>query len=265
MTLIHSAWREVLQVELQVAQVEAELGKALASLERAVGCEINEHPPAPGPPPRPGRDAGPGPGPAGLGDPRPFPGILNGARVEESVRCRDRTPGCGAVFPRRGAPPVARISNAARNATRSQRETSAAKTAALVFPSGARTSGLPGRPRNRAESSRSHSRPRAIRREAGRARSGGNSLCSEAAPSGMVRHGPTVYLLPSSPLAPGWLTQYQDWQSSNFLEDQDLPHRPGFVWWSCADSFSRNSSGVSLRNSQKLRSGSFRPSRPYGV
>ena len=32
-----------------------------------------------------------------------------------------------------------------------------------------------------------------------------------------------------------------------------------------ADSFSRNSSGVSLRNSQKLRSGNFRPSRPYGV
>ena len=42
-----SASREVLQVQLQVAQVEAELGKALASLERAVGCQINEHPPAP--------------------------------------------------------------------------------------------------------------------------------------------------------------------------------------------------------------------------
>jgi outer membrane protein, heavy metal efflux system len=37
-----SAQREVLQVAIQVAQVEAELGKALASLERAVGCQINE-------------------------------------------------------------------------------------------------------------------------------------------------------------------------------------------------------------------------------
>ena len=37
-----SVQREVLQVAIQVAQVEAELGKALASLERAVGCEINE-------------------------------------------------------------------------------------------------------------------------------------------------------------------------------------------------------------------------------
>jgi len=41
-----SALREVLQVQLQIAQVEAELGKALAGLERAVGCQINEHPPA---------------------------------------------------------------------------------------------------------------------------------------------------------------------------------------------------------------------------
>ncbi len=40
-----SALREVLQVQLQIAQVEAELGKALAGLERAVGCEINEYPP----------------------------------------------------------------------------------------------------------------------------------------------------------------------------------------------------------------------------
>jgi outer membrane protein TolC len=43
---VQSALREVLQVRLQIAQVEAELGKALAGLERAVGCEINQHPPA---------------------------------------------------------------------------------------------------------------------------------------------------------------------------------------------------------------------------
>jgi outer membrane protein TolC len=36
-----AALREVLQVQLQIAQIEAELGKALAALERAVGCEIN--------------------------------------------------------------------------------------------------------------------------------------------------------------------------------------------------------------------------------
>jgi len=40
-----SAWREVLQVELQIAQVEAELGKTLASLERAVGTQLRHNPP----------------------------------------------------------------------------------------------------------------------------------------------------------------------------------------------------------------------------
>ena len=43
-----SAWRELLQVQLQIAQVESELGKTLASLERAVGVQLNEHPPSPG-------------------------------------------------------------------------------------------------------------------------------------------------------------------------------------------------------------------------
>jgi outer membrane protein TolC len=35
-----TAWRNLLQVELQSAQAEADLGKALASLERAVGVEL---------------------------------------------------------------------------------------------------------------------------------------------------------------------------------------------------------------------------------
>src|SRR5262249_26050830 len=39
-----SALREVLQVQLQIAQVSAELGKALASLERAVGRQITAGP-----------------------------------------------------------------------------------------------------------------------------------------------------------------------------------------------------------------------------
>jgi outer membrane protein TolC len=42
---VQSALREVLLVEIQIAQIEAELGKALAGLERAVGGEINAHPP----------------------------------------------------------------------------------------------------------------------------------------------------------------------------------------------------------------------------
>jgi outer membrane protein TolC len=42
-----STWRDLLQVELQIAQIESELGKTLASLERAVGAQLNEHPPEP--------------------------------------------------------------------------------------------------------------------------------------------------------------------------------------------------------------------------
>ena len=60
-----SALREVLQVQLQIAQVSAELGKALAGLERAVGRQLSEgqapagpgsapdHTPAPALPPAP--------------------------------------------------------------------------------------------------------------------------------------------------------------------------------------------------------------------
>lgn len=39
-----SAWRDVLQVELQITQIEAELSKSIASLERAVGIQISESP-----------------------------------------------------------------------------------------------------------------------------------------------------------------------------------------------------------------------------
>ena len=45
------------------------------------------------------------------------------------------------------------------------------------------------------------------------------------------------------------------------LDYQGLSHGASSI----ADSCFRNSSGVSLRNSQKLKSGSFRPSRSYGV
>jgi outer membrane protein TolC len=68
-TLI-TAWREVLQIQLQVAQVEAELGKALASLERAVGVQLNEHPPVPAP--TPGSAATALPSPSTL-PPAPWP------------------------------------------------------------------------------------------------------------------------------------------------------------------------------------------------
>jgi outer membrane protein TolC len=52
-----SAQREVLQVAIQIAQVEAELGKALASLERAVGCELGQRSDGPAPTPDDDRDA----------------------------------------------------------------------------------------------------------------------------------------------------------------------------------------------------------------
>jgi outer membrane protein TolC len=73
LTLI-TAWREVLQIELQAAQFEAELGKSLASLERAVGVRLGEHPPSAadelkqGEPPPPS-----GPGPFGVVEPAAEP------------------------------------------------------------------------------------------------------------------------------------------------------------------------------------------------
>ncbi|WP_158633699.1 TolC family protein [Tautonia sociabilis] len=79
LTLI-TAWREVLQIEIQAAQFEAELGKSLASLERAVGTQLSEHPPAPAPAATPDApsDAPPPPpeegtGPFGQDDDGPQP------------------------------------------------------------------------------------------------------------------------------------------------------------------------------------------------
>ncbi len=60
-----TAQRELLQTQLQVAQVESELGKALAALERAVGVQLSETPPPAGaapaatPPPPPSESSGP--------------------------------------------------------------------------------------------------------------------------------------------------------------------------------------------------------------
>ena len=70
-TLI-TAWREVLQIQLQIAQVEAELGKALASLERAVGVQLNAHPPQPTGPTGPATAPSPPPPPPASGAPGPF-------------------------------------------------------------------------------------------------------------------------------------------------------------------------------------------------
>ena len=79
LTLI-SALREVLQIELQVVQFESELGKSLASLERAVGLQVSQHPPSANPaqPPAPGTTAIPPapastPGPFGNGEPTALP------------------------------------------------------------------------------------------------------------------------------------------------------------------------------------------------
>jgi len=64
---VQSALREVLQIQLQITQVEAELGKAIASLERAVGCQLNEHPPTPSAGSSPTAPSTPPPPPAAAG------------------------------------------------------------------------------------------------------------------------------------------------------------------------------------------------------
>jgi outer membrane protein TolC len=70
-----AASRDLLQIELQIAQLEAELGKTLASLERAVGVQLNEQPPDPSaiavPPPAPPPADATGPFGRGAGEPEP--------------------------------------------------------------------------------------------------------------------------------------------------------------------------------------------------
>jgi outer membrane protein TolC len=79
LTLI-TAWREVLQIEVQVAQFETELGKSLASLERAVGVQLGAHPPtttvAPMPDELPPPPATPGPFDVEVPDAEPMPDVL---------------------------------------------------------------------------------------------------------------------------------------------------------------------------------------------
>jgi outer membrane protein TolC len=63
-----SAMRELLQVRLQIAQVEGEKAKALAALERAIGCQINGDIPGPvSSGTRPSTPDGPPPAPAQTG------------------------------------------------------------------------------------------------------------------------------------------------------------------------------------------------------
>jgi outer membrane protein TolC len=93
--------REVLDIELQVARYEAELGKTLASLERAVGVQLAESPPPPGArvaapdsePPPPG-DA---PGPFGPGgdDDRVGPGADPAPHIEPIPAGPPDPPGLG--------------------------------------------------------------------------------------------------------------------------------------------------------------------------
>ncbi len=59
-TLI-TALREQLTVQLQVARLESELGRALASLERVVGVQLNRNPDAPAPEPTEGPQPPPPP------------------------------------------------------------------------------------------------------------------------------------------------------------------------------------------------------------
>jgi cobalt-zinc-cadmium efflux system outer membrane protein len=64
---LNTARQEVLQVQLQLARLEADLGQSLAGLEQAVGVQLGENPPAEVPPPP--ATTTPGPFPAAEDEP----------------------------------------------------------------------------------------------------------------------------------------------------------------------------------------------------
>ncbi len=90
-----TAWREVLQVQLQIARMESELGGTLAQLERVVGCQLNENPPRDAPPPLSATEQPPSPPPAdstspfGNGPGRPKPGGPDAERTREAEGAAD--------------------------------------------------------------------------------------------------------------------------------------------------------------------------------
>jgi hypothetical protein len=60
-----TTWRELLQVRLQIARLESELGRAVAALERVVGVQLNAEPPAAAPATTPGGGLPPPPADGG--------------------------------------------------------------------------------------------------------------------------------------------------------------------------------------------------------
>jgi outer membrane protein TolC len=75
-----SSEREVLQIEIQIAQIEAEEGKALAALERAIGCQVNERTLESAPT----ETANPSSLPSPTADPSPFRPVESPASPEAS-------------------------------------------------------------------------------------------------------------------------------------------------------------------------------------
>jgi len=132
-TLI-TAWRELLQIELQLARFETELGQALARLERVVGGQLNQHPPAPDafsmpvqpPSPPPADEPGPFEPADKLPDPAPIP---EEAKADETAASAD-----GARFGG-GGPPWPPSSDGALHAGR-RRAATGGRPHMVRFPPG---------------------------------------------------------------------------------------------------------------------------------